>query len=697
MDSSTIDLKALSKKIYFSRIRIMDSHSFFGVILHDLKFVFNTSIDTFTTDGKTIFFNPYYLKDLSEYELDICILHILIHISLKHHLRYPNKNRDQLLHRACDIIVNSNLMSSLGNRNQEIRVQGKTLPHLSPSGKEGINLTVEELYSELQKTAQKSKKDFLAGNDSLDDDIVTPDSFKATNVPIEKNRVFKINADVSTKMYLKDAVYQAYAPDEKEIAWFCDTETPKFDINSYTYSNISNYPNHISINYKITFLKKMIGNPMPAPVYGKDGQSFGVIVDKAKTIDDHTLSFKMNREALAFFSSHKNNKDKPYQQELNKYLVLPDKIRAHFENLDKKLKFKKDKADILFKARDYIATTFDYDIKYPKAPKGVDPILYFAEISKTGKCVHFATYMALMLRYYDIPTRLACGYVFHTKADKDVHVYEENSHAWVEVYVPNLGWAIIDPTPIILTLSTGNGGDQFNELDSHKMWEEASKNQEDRRMLEDELNKKLLEAFQLSKEMSYGNIPGSIESMIHELKETKIDWRILINDFVQDEVTDYCFAPPDTRFSYSDFLLPSFSDREQVIKKILFMVDVSGSMSDQQICECFNEINGAILQFNGKIEGHVGFFDATVKSVEPFDQNTNILEIRPYGRGGTNFHEVFKYVQENMIDDLPTKIVILTDGEADYPDESEALGIPVLWIINNKKKTPPFGQVIRLD
>ena len=77
MDSLTIDLKALSKKIYFSRIRIMDSHSFFGVILHDLKFVFNTFIDTFTTDGMTIYFNPYYLKDLSEYELDICIVHLL--------------------------------------------------------------------------------------------------------------------------------------------------------------------------------------------------------------------------------------------------------------------------------------------------------------------------------------------------------------------------------------------------------------------------------------------------------------------------------------------------------------------------------------------------------------------------------------------------------------------------------------------
>lgn len=676
----------------------MDSHSFFGVILHDLKFVYSTATDSFTTDGATIYFNPYYLKDLSDFELDVCILHTLIHIALKHHLRYPKKNHDQLLHRACDIVVNSNLMSSLGLSNKEIMVQGRALPHLSPSGKEGITLTVEEVYSELLKTAQKSPNSPASDDDNLDDDIVTIDSFKATNVPIEKNRIFKINADVSTKMYLKDVVYEAYAPDEKDISWFVDVHKPIFDIDAYTFDNIAKYPSHTLVNYKIKLSKKMIGEPMPYPNYSKDHSLVGLVVNKPEEFSCQILSFIVNRESLAFFKSYKNNKDETYKTELNRYLSIPDKIRAHFDVLDQKLKFKKGNIDSLFKIRDYIATTFDYDIKYPKTPKGMDPILYFAEISKKGKCAHFATYMALMLRYYEIPSRLVGGYLFRTKAHADVHVYKENAHAWVEVYVPNLGWVTIDPTPIILTLSSGaSNNDQFKELDSHTMWENSSKNDEERRLIEDELNKKLLEGYELSKQLKAGQIPSSIESIIHELKETKIDWRILINDFVQEDITDYSFMPPDTRFAYADFLLPSFSERDEKIKKILFMVDVSGSMSNEQINECFNEINGAIIQFNGKIEGHIGFFDATVKSVQPFDQNTDVLAIRPYGRGGTNFDAVFKYIEDNMIDDLPAKIVILSDGEANYPDEEKALGIPVLWIINNKKKTPPWGQVVRLE
>ena len=49
-----------------------------------------------------------------------------------------------------------------------------------------------------------------------------------------------------------------------------------------------------------------------------------------------------------------------------------------------------------------------------------------------------------------------------------------------------------------------------------------------------------------------------------------------------------------------------------------------------------------------------------------------------------------------MMDDLPSMIVILTDGEASYPTEDKALNIPVLWLINNDNSTPPWGKVGRI-
>ena len=685
MESSKIDINALSRKLYFSRIRIMSSHPFFGVILHDLKLVFNTKVDTFATNGETIFFNPYYLKDLSDFEVDVCLLHVLIHISLKHHLRYPDIKDNQILQRACDIVTNSNMMYSLNNGMQEIMVQGKVLPHKAPNGKEGYLLSVEEVYQLLLGNLNISDKDARKSG-GADYDFIQSDSFMATNVPIEKNKAFIVNADASKRIYLKQANYLDYCPIDKDIAWTDDNSISFFDFEKRAFDSLSKCPYTQKVNLKVVLPKKMIGEEIPVPIYAEDNSRFSQLVKKEEEIDYKCFSFKLSREAYAYFTAKKD----AHQKDVKGYLNIPDNIRKHFDNVNAKLGWKKSK-DLIFKIRDYIATTFAYDIKYPKAPKGVDPLIYFAEYSHKGKCTHFATYMALMLRYFEIPARVVGGYVTDAVANEDVDVYKENAHAWVEVYVPNLGWATIDPTPVIATLCASSGNGKF---DSHQEWKDTAK--KDKNLKEDELNKKLHEAYKTSKDVKSGKIPKAIELEILELIETKIDWRVLINDFVQDEICDYSFSPPDNRFSDSPFLLPSFSERDEKVKKLLFMVDVSGSMNDEQISECFNEINGAVMQFNGKIEGYIGFFDATVKEIIPFDKDTNILEIKPYGRGGTNFFAVFDKIQEEMKDDLPSKIIILSDGYAPYPEEDEVPDIPVLWIINNEEVNPPWGKVVRL-
>ena len=669
----------------------MSNHPFFGVVLHDLKFVFTTNIESFSTDGETIYFNPYYLKDLSEYEVDVCILHVLIHISLKHHLRYPTAVSNGVLQQACDIVANSNLMVSLDNNMQEIMVQGRVLPHKSLSGVEGYKLTVEDVYNELMKKVRYKDSSSSSRPEGGDEEFVRIDSFTAGSVPIPKTKLFQVNADISKKLYLKQCYYLDYSPIDRELAWTLDDHQPSFDTNKFVYDNIVSYPKHKKVNITITLPERMKGQDTPCPNYSKDQSRFGTTIQGAETISGECLYFALNREAFTHFLLNKNKGDKAYEKELKNYLGLPDNVKEHFDTLNQKLKWKYN-YDLLFKIRDYCATTFEYDLKYPKAPIGYpDPIIYFAEFSKKGKCTHFATYTALMYRYFGIPSRVVGGYLVDARKSEDVDVYAENSHAWVEVYIQNLGWVSVDPTPVIATLNAGNGD---SKLDSHRDWGKQS--QKDSSLREEQLNKKLHEAYKTSKDVSAGKIPSSIESEILDLSKTKINWRILIDNFVQDDICDYTLVPPDNRYSNSEFFLPSFSERDEKVKKILLMVDVSGSMSDEQISECFNEINGLIVQFNMKVEGYVGFFDYSVKQISPFDQDTDILAIKPYGRGGTSFHSVFSTIQRDMKDDLPSKIIILSDGYAEFPDEEEALGVPVLWIINNEEVTPPWGTVARL-
>ena len=184
--------------------------------------------------------------------------------------------------------------------------------------------------------------------------------------------------------------------------------------------------------------------------------------------------------------------------------------------------------------------------------------------------------------------------------------------------------------------------------------------------------------------------------MLENLRKPQTDWRTILNEFIQEEINDYSFSPPDRRFDDSPFFLPDFNEKDETVKNILFMIDTSGSMSDRAITDAYSEILGAIEQFGGKLMGWLGFFDAAVIEPVPFETMDEFKIIRPQGGGGTRFDIIFDYVNEKMVDNPPVSIVILTDGEAPFPDEKVTNSIPVLWIINNEEVTPPFGKIARI-
>ena len=195
---------------------------------------------------------------------------------------------------------------------------------------------------------------------------------------------------------------------------------------------------------------------------------------------------------------------------------------------------------------------------------------------------------------------------------------------------------------------------------------------------------------------SAGDTPDFIKRMIDKLQEPKVDWKKILNNFIQERTCDYSFSPPDRRYEDTGFFLPDFNEKEFVSRDILFMVDTSGSVDDDSLAVVYSEIKGAIEQFSGKLSGILGFFDAGVKEPLPFSSVNDLLRIIPYGGGGTDFRPIFDYVRNHYYDELPACIVIFTDGFGPYPQENETLGIPVLWLLNNFEITPPFGKVTRI-
>lgn len=95
---------------------------------------------------------------------------------------------------------------------------------------------------------------------------------------------------------------------------------------------------------------------------------------------------------------------------------------------------------------EYVRASAAYDLNTRRMPAGEEDFaLWFLRDSATGYCVHFATAAVVLLRSAGIPARYVTGYVVDTASTTTVR--QKNAHAWVEYWLPGVGWMMLDPTP----------------------------------------------------------------------------------------------------------------------------------------------------------------------------------------------------------------------------------------------------------
>jgi len=190
----------------------------------------------------------------------------------------------------------------------------------------------------------------------------------------------------------------------------------------------------------------------------------------------------------------------------------------------------------------------------------------------------------------------------------------------------------------------------------------------------------------------------ALRALVEKLnRRSQVDWRQLLHDFLQYDTFDYSFLPPDRRYS-GDFFLPSFNlDEDQgSARDIWVCVDTSASISAEQLTAAMLEIQDAMRQAG--LCGMISFFDGEITDPVPFITEEELRKILPQGGGGTSFHVIFQYLQENMTQELPRAILIFTDGYVwQWPQEEAAMGVPVLWLISKEGNTKvPWGQVAEI-
>lgn len=126
--------------------------------------------------------------------------------------------------------------------------------------------------------------------------------------------------------------------------------------------------------------------------------------------------------------------------------TTPERVRKLAQEITKDCTNQYDKAEAIC---NYLKDNYAYTTKINQLPEGKDAVDNFLFEQKKGYCIYFASAMAIMCRYLDIPTRYVDG-VALAYSDMDENWYKvktKEAHAWTEIYIEGFGWIRMDPTP----------------------------------------------------------------------------------------------------------------------------------------------------------------------------------------------------------------------------------------------------------
>lgn len=184
----------------------------------------------------------------------------------------------------------------------------------------------------------------------------------------------------------------------------------------------------------------------------------------------------------------------------------------------------------------------------------------------------------------------------------------------------------------------------------------------------------------------WGKFTGNAMEAIVAASTPKISYKDIIRRF-HNSVVSTKQTPTRMRVNRR-YDLAQPGNRRVYKSKLIFAVDCSGSMSDDDLKEGFAVINSVCKHSDITYM----MFDTEIKCVEKKFKKAQ-KSFKVHGRGGTDFQQVIDYANKHKSDGL----VIYTDGCASAPTKPEHT--KVLWLLTNAENKPPveWGMRATLD
>jgi predicted metal-dependent peptidase len=168
-----------------------------------------------------------------------------------------------------------------------------------------------------------------------------------------------------------------------------------------------------------------------------------------------------------------------------------------------------------------------------------------------------------------------------------------------------------------------------------------------------------------------GKVPAGWVRWAKEILSPKVNWMEKIPPALQGmmfRVTGQYYQNP-FRIGRRQHLSPQIIQPAKLgeAPRLSFIIDTSGSMDDQMLCQAVSEVNGVLQGYGYGIQVTVYFTDA---AAAPAQQVTCATQLKPIGGGGTDMGEGFKAIENDFKKDTyakPAVVIVVTDGYTPWP------------------------------
>lgn len=144
----------------------------------------------------------------------------------------------------------------------------------------------------------------------------------------------------------------------------------------------------------------------------------------------------------------------------DRYLQLPSTLPQRVIDLAKELTANAVTPYEKAHAIESYLRTYPYTLEIGKPPPGVDVADYFLFDLKKGYCDYYATSMVVLARAVGVPARVVTGFASGSYDSPNARyiITQADSHSWVEVFFPGIGWVEFEPTAAQPTIERSLSG-----------------------------------------------------------------------------------------------------------------------------------------------------------------------------------------------------------------------------------------------